>query len=308
MGVRRQAGALAVLDLLAEAVELLLAQAALEEGAGVDARRAVALDVDLVAATLVVLAAEEVVEADLVEARRRLVGRDVTADLEALAVGRGHHHRGVPADEGADAALDLLVAGEPRLALRRNGVDVVGGAQRRHADLLLARALEQAQHHVARAVATPVVEHRVEGREPLLGLVGVDVGQLGGESLVDHRHDRRALAGLLGVTHPCIVSRDTPPRNLPAGRRDGGRDDGWDGSRTSGGHDPPGRPAGGTGLRRLLCSGGLCATRAPTGIRAWEALREFDGGRFCPGDRDRRPTGAEARDGRPRARLGQRHR
>ena len=46
-----------------------------------------ALDVDLVAAAGVVLAAEEVVEADLVEPGRGLVGRDVAADLEALAVG-----------------------------------------------------------------------------------------------------------------------------------------------------------------------------------------------------------------------------
>ena len=131
--VRRQAVAGAVLDLLAEPVELLLGEPALEEGAGVDAGRAVALDVDLVAAARVVLAAEEVVEADLVEAGGGLVGRDVTADLEALAVGAGHHDRGVPADEGADPALDLLVAGEPRLALGRDGVDVVGAAQRRDA-------------------------------------------------------------------------------------------------------------------------------------------------------------------------------
>ena len=221
MGVRRQAGALAVLDLLAEAVELLLAEATLEERAGIDARRAVALDVDLVAAALVVLAAEEVVEADLVEARRGLVGGDVTADLEALAVGRRDHDRGVPADERADPALDLLVAREPRLALRRDRVEVVGRAQGRDADLLLARALEEAQHQVAGAVAAAVVEHRVERREPLLRLVRVDVGQLGGKTLVDHRRDGRVLAGLLvgllGVTHPLIVSRPSAPRNLPVG-------------------------------------------------------------------------------------------
>ena len=66
--VGRQAGARAVLDLLAEPVELLLGEPALEERAGVDAGGAVALDEDLVAAAGVVLAAEEVVEADLVEA------------------------------------------------------------------------------------------------------------------------------------------------------------------------------------------------------------------------------------------------
>ena len=55
--------------LAAEVVELLLADAPLEEGAGVDAGRRMALEEDLVAGRLVV-AAEEVVEADLVEACR----------------------------------------------------------------------------------------------------------------------------------------------------------------------------------------------------------------------------------------------
>ena len=185
----------AVLDLLPEPRQLLLVEPPLEERAAVDAGRGVALDEDLVAAAGVVLAAEEVVEADLVEARGRLVRRDVTADLEPLAVGAGHHHGGVPADEGADPALDVLVAGEPRLALRRDGVDVVGAAQRRDADLLLARALEQAEHDVARPLAAALVEHRVERVDPVLGLVRVDVGELGRQALVDHR-GRGGVAGV----------------------------------------------------------------------------------------------------------------
>jgi hypothetical protein len=69
-----------VADLLPEPVELVLGQAALEVGAGVDAGGGVALEVDLVAAAGVVLAAEEVVEADLVQRRRRRVRRQVAAD------------------------------------------------------------------------------------------------------------------------------------------------------------------------------------------------------------------------------------
>jgi hypothetical protein len=42
----------------------------------------VALEEDLVAGLAVLLAAEEVVEADLVERGRRRVGRDVPADAE----------------------------------------------------------------------------------------------------------------------------------------------------------------------------------------------------------------------------------
>ncbi len=63
--------AAAGLDLVAEVIELILGQPALEEGAGVDARCGVALEEDLVAHAGSVLAAEEVVEADLVQRRRR---------------------------------------------------------------------------------------------------------------------------------------------------------------------------------------------------------------------------------------------
>src|SRR5690348_5323918 len=66
--VRRQA--LAAHDLAAEVIELRLAEPALEERARVHAGRGVALIEDLVARLAVVLAAEEVVEPDLVEARR----------------------------------------------------------------------------------------------------------------------------------------------------------------------------------------------------------------------------------------------
>ena len=76
--------------LLAEAVELVVAEAALEERAGVDAGGGVALEEDLVAAAGVVLAAEEVVEADLVERGARRVGRDVAADADAGALRAVH--------------------------------------------------------------------------------------------------------------------------------------------------------------------------------------------------------------------------
>ncbi len=166
--------------LLPEAVEVLLGQPALEEGAGVDARRGVALEVHLVArARREVLAAEEVVEAHLVERGGRRVGGDVAADADRL-VGARHHDRRVPADVGADAALDVLVAREPRFALGRDGVDVVGAAQRRHADLALAGAFQQLEHQEAGALPAVGVDGGVERLEPLAGLFAVDIGQLAG--------------------------------------------------------------------------------------------------------------------------------
>ena len=84
MGVAREAVAA---DLMAEVVELGLAQPAFHVGAGVDAGRGVALEEDLVAEAAVGLAAEEVVEAHLVERGRAGVGREVAADAFGPRVG-----------------------------------------------------------------------------------------------------------------------------------------------------------------------------------------------------------------------------
>ncbi len=66
MGIAGQTAA----DLPPEPVEILLVEAVLEEGPGVDAGGGVTLDVDVVAGQPVFLAAEEVVEAHLVEGGR----------------------------------------------------------------------------------------------------------------------------------------------------------------------------------------------------------------------------------------------
>ena len=73
------------------------------------------LEEHVVAAAGVVLAAEEVVEADLVEGGDGGVGRDVSADLDAGALGARHLDGGVPADPAAVFALHGFVAGEVRL-------------------------------------------------------------------------------------------------------------------------------------------------------------------------------------------------
>ena len=75
--------------LLPEAVEVLLGQPALEERARVDAGGGVTLEVDLIArAGREVLAAEEMVEADLVQRGRRGVGRDVAANADTQLFAR----------------------------------------------------------------------------------------------------------------------------------------------------------------------------------------------------------------------------
>ena len=171
---------------LAEAVELRGGQPALQERPRVDAGRGVALDENLVAATRVGLAAEEVVEADLIERGRGGVGGDVTADADAGTLGTMHHDRGIPPDPGAVPAFDVLVAGEPRFEFGGDGVDVVGGGQSRYRHPLLAGPFEQAQHQVAGPGRAGSGQQIVEGLQPLRGFLGVDVGQVGGDAFADH--------------------------------------------------------------------------------------------------------------------------
>ena len=142
---------------------------------------------------------------DLVQRGGGGVGGDVAADAHAGPVRPGHHHGGVPPDVGADPALDVLVAGEPRLALGRDRVDVVGAAQAGHADLLLAGPLEQAQHQVPGPGPASGPDDRVERLDPLAGLVRIDVGQLGRQPVAD---DGESLtSGSHGVASPSAVSR-----------------------------------------------------------------------------------------------------
>ena len=102
-------------DLLAEVAQLLLGDAPFEKRPGVDPRRAVPLDVEEVAAEIRLGRAEEVVEADVVERRRRGEARDVPAELRARAVGLHDHGQGVPADDRADAVLEPGLARNLRL-------------------------------------------------------------------------------------------------------------------------------------------------------------------------------------------------
>ena len=202
--VRRQAAAW-VRQLLAEPVELGLGEPSLEERAGVDAGGGVTLEEHLVAGFPVILAAEEVVEPDLIQRGRGCVCGDMPADAQARPVCPGYHDRRVPPDIGADAPFDVLVAGEPGLALGRDRVDVVGAAQAGHPDLLFARPLEQAEHEVAGPSATAGARDGVEGIDPFPRLVRVDVRELRGQPVAD---DRVTLAsGSHGVASPSAVRR-----------------------------------------------------------------------------------------------------
>ena len=157
VGIRREALVWAMLNLLAEVEQLPLAQAPFQKSSRIDARRGMALEEDLVATAGVILASEEVIEADFVETRGRLIGGDVAADLKAWPVGIRHHDCGIPSDVAAHLSLDVFIPGEPRLLTRRDGVDEVGTAQVGQTHSLLAGSLQEPQHHITCSVLSPLI-------------------------------------------------------------------------------------------------------------------------------------------------------
>ena len=76
------------------------------------------------------------------------------------------------------AELHRLVAGEVRLLLGRDRVDVAGLGQARQADLELARALEQLIQDEAGSLLARRLDHVLERVDPLLRLDRIDIGQL----------------------------------------------------------------------------------------------------------------------------------
>jgi len=176
VGVGGQAGAV---DVLAEAVELLLAQPPEQEGAGVDAGRRVALDEDEIAAVLFGRPAPEMDEADVVERRRRGEAGDVAAEVGAALVGAQHHRQRVPAHVGADAVLDRVIARRGDLAVGRDGVDVFGVGAVGLVDAGKAAQLDQALDDVVGALGAFLLDDGLEGVEPLARFLGIGVAGAG---------------------------------------------------------------------------------------------------------------------------------
>ena len=173
MGIGGQAVAV---YLLTEVVELLLADAPFQKGPGIDAGGGVALKEHQVAAVIRGAGAEEVVVADIHQGRRGGEGGDVPPQFTGKAIGLHHHGHGVPAHEGADAPLHGPVAGKLLLAGDGDGVEVGGVGAEGQIGPRASRLVDQAFEQEVGPLRALVLQHGLQGIEPLLGFLGIDVG------------------------------------------------------------------------------------------------------------------------------------
>ena len=165
MGIGRQAGRV---HLVAEMLELLLGDAAFQEGPRVDTGRGVSLDEEQVALVAPVPVAEEVVEPHLVERGGRSVGGDVPADGTVRPVGPHHHGQRVPADDVLDAPFQVAVAGIGFLQFDGDRVYVgrIGGKGQAHAGL--GRAGLQRRENAAGPLRVSLRNDVLDRFEPLV--------------------------------------------------------------------------------------------------------------------------------------------
>jgi hypothetical protein len=106
------------------------------------------------------------------------VGREVAPDALEAGVRAKDHRQGVPADHPPHAKLHRLVAGESRLLLRADRVDVARLGQAREADLQLPRALEEPIQDEPSSLLAGRLDDILERVDPLARLDRIDIGQL----------------------------------------------------------------------------------------------------------------------------------
>src|SRR5690606_5952344 len=140
-------------------------------------------------------AAPEVVEADIVERGGGSEAGDVAAEAGVVAVGAQHHGHRVPADVGADAVFDRIVAGGGNLLVDGDGVDVIGGGVERHVHAGVAAMLDQAFEQIMGAFGANFGDDAFQRLEPFVGFLRVDI--LAQRGCGDFRHGRHPVSSSL---------------------------------------------------------------------------------------------------------------
>src|SRR5215212_3501478 len=133
-----------------------------------------------------------------------------------------HQHGRVPAHQPPESPFHLLVAGERRLVLHRDGVDVIGGDRGFPWYPRGGCPLGQHPQHRSRAVATTSGEEGVERLHPLGQLVGILVscvgtgGRLGGHVVRPWSRCSDRIARVLSTTSLPLPAQQKPATPIQA--------------------------------------------------------------------------------------------
>ncbi len=150
-----------------EAVEILFLEPPFEEGAGINARGNVALDIDEVPRILVRGRPPKIVEAHIVKGGRGGKARDMPPHPGIVSVGTHHHGERVPANEGAKLAIHEEIPGHASFPAHGDGVSVGGGNGVGQGLAGLRHAGRKARQKVTRPIRALMVKHPFQRFQPL---------------------------------------------------------------------------------------------------------------------------------------------
>ena len=150
----------------AEAIEVLFLEPPFEEGAGINPRRAVALDVDEIPGVVVRGRPPKVVKAHIIKGGRGGKACDVPPHPGIVSVSAHHHRERIPANQGAKLALHEQIPGHAGFPAHGDGVSVGGGNGVRQGLPRLRHAGRKARKKVARPIRALTVKHPFQRLQP----------------------------------------------------------------------------------------------------------------------------------------------
>ena len=121
----------------------------------------------------------EVIEAGAEHRCQRSKAGNVAAQVTTIgrmqAIGLHDHRHRVPAHVGAQALLDLDIAGSALFLVSGNRVDVSSGGRKRHFDAGLSSMVDQLFEQKVRALTAFSTDNSRQGVQPLAGFLSVEV-------------------------------------------------------------------------------------------------------------------------------------
>ncbi len=159
----------------AKIIELLLAQSSFHEGAGINPRGGMPLEVHQIATKILAGGPKEMIEANVIERRGGGKARNVPAEFGGLAIGPHHHCHSVPAYERTNPVLNRGIARKSGLHVGRNRIDVGGIGGVREVGTRPTGLIDQALDEVMGSFYPFGANDRLECFQPLAGLFRIGV-------------------------------------------------------------------------------------------------------------------------------------
>src|SRR3989304_4755726 len=126
------------MQLISEVLQLFYRKTAFQKRPCINPRRGVTLKINNIAFLIFSPCPKKVIEANLIQCRRRGIGRNMPPNAFLQTVGSYDHSHSIPTNNTLDATFDLPASGKGRVFFSRDGIDVrcIGRERQFHSGFL----------------------------------------------------------------------------------------------------------------------------------------------------------------------------